>query len=98
MEANKPTHKEIARQYAERKSRMIKKIYALGYRMGWDASMEHNLHLAAPARVRARIDTFLASERSPFPNRTLDSLTGSELPTLVTVFERLFTHYLSLKK
>lgn len=91
------TRGEIVRQnYAEGKSRMVRKLFALGYAMQWDIMYHANeRQLTRPQRVKKHLNEwFLTNDHSPV-KEPIDKMTYRQLTLAITVMENLRKNFLS---
>jgi hypothetical protein len=91
----KPTHDQMRRRFAEGKSKMIRKILALGYNMGYDKpeTTTENFKMKKWEVNKAHVNRWLLSEKSSV-RKALDDMTYSELVKALTQFEQVYKDYL----
>lgn len=88
------TTAQIRQHYAEGKTRMIRKLFAIGYQMGYG-----NPTTAAEARMskstvaKIHINRWLLSDKSCV-QKQMDEMTHKELRQVITQFEQVYKDFL----
>lgn len=86
----------VKANYAQGKSNMVRKLFALGYGMQWDAVRNpEERKLSRSQRVKKHLNEwFLTNEHSPV-KEPIDMMTYKQLTVAVTVLENVKANFIS---
>ena len=83
------THEQNARYFAEQKSRMVRKLLAMGYSMGWDKPQTASeVGMDRKQLCWQHVNGFFTSDKSVV-KKPIDKMTASELRQAITQFQKI---------
>lgn len=92
-EQKKLTHDQVRADYAESKARMVRKLFALAYNMGFDKQETPAEQRMDRQRVcRNNLNKWLLSDKSTV-RKTFDKMSHSELTKAVTQLTEVYKDF-----
>jgi hypothetical protein len=86
----------VRRHFAQGKTRMIRKLLAIGYQMGFDKPQNdtEQYRMKRSDVNKLHVNRWLLSEKSAV-RKEMDEMTHKELSKAVTQFEQVYKDYLT---
>lgn len=90
----KLTHQQVRAHYAESKARMVRKLFALGYDMGFgNPKTPGEMRMDRTRVCRNNLNKWLLSDKSAV-RKTFDKMSHDELTKVVTQFTEVYKDFL----